>query len=54
MVSNTIKIVVRALPKHIAQKEEEADTDQSAYQIRVPSPAVMDHRQDTVDARDRV
>ena len=42
------------LPKHVAQKEEETDTDQSTNQIRVPSSPVMDHRQYVVDARNRV
>jgi hypothetical protein len=51
-----IKIDVRRhrLPKQVAQKEEETETDQSTNQIRVPSSPVMDHRQDIVDARDRV
>jgi hypothetical protein len=45
---------IHRLPEHVAQKEEETDTDQSAYQIRVPSSPVMDHRQDIVDAWYRV
>ena len=49
-----IKVQCHRLPEYVAQKEEETDTDQSAYQIRVSSSPVMDHRQDIVDTRDRV
>ena len=49
-----IEVQCHRLPEYVAQKEEETDTDQSAYQIRVSSSPVMDHRQDIVDARDCV